>query len=58
MGVGAWAFIFGLTAMGREFMFFLHHSKEIEAAIGASQFSLIPAKQRPWEMSVNRRHQV
>ena len=57
MRVGAWAFNFGLTAMRREFRFFLHHPKGIQAAIEAAQFSLIrSAKHGPWEMAAYRRH--
>ena len=59
MRVGAWTFNFVLTAMRREFRFFLHHPKEIEAAIEDAQFSLIQsAKQGPWEMAAYRRHHI
>jgi len=59
MRVGAWAFNFGLTAMRREFRFFLHHPEEIGATIEAAQFSLIQsAKHGPWGMAAYRRHQA
>ena len=58
MRVGAWALNFGLTAIRREFRFFLHDPKEIGATIEAAQFSLIQsAKHGPWEMAAYRRHQ-
>ena len=59
MRVGAWAFNFGLTAMRREFRFFLHHPKDIGATIEAAQFSLVhSAKHGPWEIAAYRRHQA
>ena len=59
MRVGAWALNFGLTAIRREFRFFLHDPKEIGATIEAAQFSLIQsAKHGHWEMAAYRRHQA
>ncbi len=59
MRVGAWAFNFGLTAMRREFRFFLHHPKDTRAMIEAAQFSLIhSAMHGPWEIAAYRRNQA
>jgi len=56
MRIGARAFNLGLTAMRREFRFFLHHPKEIGAAIEDAQFSLIQsARHGPWEMAAYQR---
>ncbi len=56
MRVGALAFNFGLTAVRREFRFFLHNPEEIGATIEAAQFSLIEsAMHGPWEMAAYRR---
>jgi len=57
MRVGAWAFNFSLTALRREFRFFLHDPEEIGETIEAANFYLIQSTKRgPWEMAAYRRH--